>query len=64
MFNLLLTNLEICLIINLERCPEKRSRMEERMKKFPEIKYEFYEAIDGQKLTLEYMNDKNFFVLD
>lgn len=53
-----------CIIINLNRCPEKRSRMEERMKKYPEIKYEFYDAIDGQKLTLDYMNDKKFAVLD
>ena len=53
-----------CFIINLERCPEKRYRMIERMKKFPEINYELYEAIDGQELTEEYMNKNNYKMLN
>ena len=53
-----------CVIINLERCPEKKKRMIERMKKFPEIEYEFFNAIDGQELTDEYMVQKNLKVLN
>lgn len=53
-----------CFIINLERCPEKRSRMIERMKKYPEIKYEFFNAIDGQNLTDEYMKKNEYSILD
>ena len=53
-----------CLIINLDRCPEKRSRMIERMEKYPEIKYEIFNAIDGQDLTDEYMKNNSYKVLD
>lgn len=53
-----------CFIINLKRCHDKRSRMIERMKKYPEIKYEIYEAIDGQNLTSEYMDENNYKLLD
>ena len=53
-----------CFIINLERCPEKRSRMIKRMKKYPEIKYEFFNAIDGQNLTDEYMKNNEYDTLN
>ena len=53
-----------CFIINLTSCHKKRSRMIERMKKYPEIKYEIYEAIDGQNLTSEYMDENNYKLLD
>lgn len=53
-----------CFIINLKRCPEKRSRMIERMKKYPEIKYEIFNAIDGQDLSVQYMNNNNYDTLD
>ena len=53
-----------CFIINLERCPEKRSRMIERMKKYPEINYEIFNAVDGQVLTDEYMKNNGYDTLD
>ena len=53
-----------CFIINLKRCHDKRSRMIERMKKYPEINYEIYDAIDGQNLTEEYMNENNYDTID
>ena len=53
-----------CFIINLERCPEKRSRMIERMERYPEINYEIFTAIDGQKLTDEYMKNNDYSTLD
>ena len=53
-----------CFIINLERCPEKRSRMIKRMEKYPEIKYEFFNAIDGQNLTDEYMKNNDYNTLN
>ena len=53
-----------CFIINLERCYEKRERMIERMKKYPEINYEIFNAIDGQNLTEEYMNENNYDTID
>ncbi len=53
-----------CFIINLKRCPEKRQRIEDRMKRFPEISYEIYDAIDGQELTDEYMEKYNYSTLD
>lgn len=51
-------------IINLERCPEKRTRMIQKMEKYPEIKYEIFNAIDGQMLTEEYMKQNNYHTLD
>ena len=53
-----------CFIINLERCPEKRSRMIKRMENYPEINYEIYNAIDGQNLTDEYMKDNDYNTLN
>ena len=53
-----------CLIINLDRCPEKRARMIHKMEKYPEIKYEIFNAIDGQNITEEYMNKNNYKLLD
>ncbi len=53
-----------CFIINLKRCPDKKERMIKRMENYPEIKYEFYEAIDGRELTDEYMIQHNFKTLD
>ena len=52
-----------CFIINLKRCPEKRKRMIKRMESFPEINYEFYDAIDGQELTPESMDQNNYKIL-
>ena len=53
-----------CFIINLKRCSEKRERMIERMKEFPEINYHIFDAIDGQMLTQEYMDQHNYKTLD
>ena len=53
-----------CLIINLDRCPEKRNRMIQKMEKYPEIKYSIFNAIDGQNITEEYMKKNNYKVLD
>ena len=53
-----------CFIINLERCPDKKQRMIERMKQFPEIEYEFFTAIDGQKIDKNYLNSNGFEILD
>jgi len=53
-----------CFIINLKRCSEKRERIIERMKDFPEINYQIFDAIDGQTLTQEYMDQHNYKTLD
>ena len=51
-----------CHIINLERCPEKKERIIERLNKL-NINYDFYNAIDGQKITNEYMEENNYSIL-
>lgn len=53
-----------CFIINLERCPDKKQRMIERMKQFPEIEYEFFNAIDGQKIDKDYLDNNGFEILN
>tara|TARA_Y100000590_G_scaffold470383_1_gene664323 strand:+ start:2486 stop:5830 length:3345 start_codon:yes stop_codon:yes gene_type:complete len=53
-----------CFIINLERCPEKRERIIKRMKNYPEIEYEFFDAIDGQEITQEYMEQNKYNVFN
>ena len=37
-----------CFIINLKRCSEKRERIIERMKDFPEINYRFLMQLMGK----------------
>ena len=47
-----------CYVINLKRCPEKRKRIKNRLDNL-KINYTIYDAIDGQNITNEYM-DNNY----
>ena len=48
-----------CYIINLEKYPEKRERIKNRLNNL-KINYIIYDAIDGQNITNGYMEENNY----
>lgn len=54
-----------CYIINLERCPNKKENMINRLKYiYPLIPYEIINAVDGRNINEEYMKYNNYSILE
>ena len=52
-----------CYIINLERCPNKKENMIDRLI-YPLISYEIINAVDGRNINEEYMKYNNYSILE
>lgn len=53
-----------CYIINLKKCPNKKENMIKRLNKYSDIKYNIYEAIDGQLINNEYLKNNNISICE
>jgi len=53
-----------CFIINLSRCSEKKEKMIKKLSEIPELKYEFFNAIDGQEIDKNYLDNNGFELLN